>query len=175
MIVTDPRDTGERPGPTVRPYRPSDDDALWALKQRFERDLGALGDESKRRVYDEKLDDAYRARYLAWVKRCVADEPCVLVASTAGADRLAGYAFVLPERLAMLWDAAVIKELYVRPGYRGTGLADDLFERALGVAEAQSLPIDRVVLDVDGSNDRARAFYDRYGFEPWSELVTREL
>ncbi|MFB6169121.1 MAG: N-acetyltransferase family protein [Haloferacaceae archaeon] len=169
-------DTGKGSDPTVRPYRPDEDDAaLWALKRRFERALGALGDESKRRAYDEKLDDGYRARYLAWVARCVADEPCVFVASVAERDRLVGYVFVLPERLAMLWDAAVVKELYVRPGHRGSGLADDLFERALGVAEAQSLPIDRVVLDVDGSNDRARAFYDRYGFDPWSELMLREL
>ena len=176
MTDADSRDTDERPAPTVRPYRPEEDDAaLWALKRRFERDLGALGGEPKRRTYDEKLDDDYRARYLAWVRRCVADEPCVFVASTADGDRLAGYAFVLPERLAMVWDAAVINELYVRPAHRGTGLADGLFERALDVAAGQSLPLDRVVLDVDGANDRARAFYERYGFEPWGELVARAL
>ena len=72
-------------------------------------------------------------------------------------------------------DAAVINELYVRPAHRGTGLADGLFERALDVAAGQSLPLDRVVLDVDGANDRARAFYERYGFEPWGELVARAL
>ncbi len=99
----------------------------------------------------------------------------MFVASAADGDRLAGYAFVLPERLAMVWDAAVVNELYVRPAHRGTGLADDLFERALDAAAGQSLPLDRVVLDVDGANDRAQAVYERYGFEPWGELVARAL
>jgi ribosomal protein S18 acetylase RimI-like enzyme len=31
------------------------------------------------------------------------------------------------------------------------------------------------VLDVDRGNDRAKAFYDRYGFEHWGEMVARSL
>jgi ribosomal protein S18 acetylase RimI-like enzyme len=88
---------------------------------------------------------------------------------------LVGYVFVLPERLAMVWDAAVINELYVAPDYRGTGVADDLLAAAVDLASDQSLPLDRVVLDVDPANERARAFYDRHGFEPWGELVAREV
>jgi ribosomal protein S18 acetylase RimI-like enzyme len=172
--VTD--DTDDPSEPTVRPYRPDEDDAaLWALKERFERELGDLGGASKARTYDKKLDDDYRERYLAWVKRCVTDEPCVLVAATPRTDCLAGYVFVLPERLAMVWDAAVVNELYVRPAHRSEGVADALFEGALAVVAEQSLPLDRVVLDVDGANERARAFYDRYGFDAWGELVAREL
>jgi len=45
----------------------------------------------------------------------------------------------------------------------------------LSVARDQSLPLDRLVLDVDPDNERARAFYDRWGFEPWGEMVAREL
>ncbi len=160
---------------TLRPYDPdaeADREALWALKRAFETELGA-GDETKAAAYDAKLTDDYRRRWLAWVDRCVADGPrCVTVADAGGP---VGYVFLLPERLAFVWDAAVVNELYLRPAARGTGLADDLMDAAVAVAREQDLPMDRLLLDVDPDNDRARAFYDRHGFEPWGEIVAREL
>jgi RimJ/RimL family protein N-acetyltransferase len=158
---------------TVRPYRPEDASELWALKRAFERELGTLGGEGKATTYEDKLDTDYRERYLEWVGRCTRGEPCVRVAAADGA--LVGYVFVLPERLAMVWDAAVVNELYLRPARRGTGLADELFEAGLDHAAGQALPLDRVVLDVDPGNERARAFYERFGFERWGELVARGL
>jgi GNAT superfamily N-acetyltransferase len=92
-----------------------------------------------------------------------------------GGTGLLGYAFVLPESLAYVWDAAVLNELYVVPAARGSGVADDLLDAALDQARGQSLPLDRLVLDVDPANDRARAFYDRRGFEPWGEMVALTL
>lgn len=159
----------------VRSYEPAEDrSALWELKCAFELSLGTgTGDESKEATYEAKLTDDYRQRYLDWVGRCVANEPrCV---SLAGGAQPAGYVFVLPEHLSMIWDAAVVNELYVAPEHRGTGVADDLMDRALGIASDQDLPLDRLVLDVDPDNARARSFYDRYGFEPWGELVAREI
>ena len=158
---------------TIRPYRPADADALWTLKQAFENGLGAAGDEAKAAAYDAKLDDDYRTRWLAWVDRCVADEDCLFVGEAA--DTLVAYLFLLPERLAFVWDAAVVNEVYVAPDHRGTGLADALFERGLAHAHTQDLPLDRVVLDVDRENERARRFYARHGFTKWGELVAREL
>jgi ribosomal protein S18 acetylase RimI-like enzyme len=172
---------------TVRPYDPAADDAnaLWALKRRFELGLGSgTGSDEKEATYAAKLTDDYRDRWLAWVRQCVEeDADCVVVAEpTAGTDGSAestppfvGYAFVLPESLAFVWDAAVLNEIYVRPAQRGTGVADDLFESVLACARSQALPLDRIVLDVDRENPRARAFYDRYGFEHWGEMVAREL
>jgi GNAT superfamily N-acetyltransferase len=157
----------------IRPYAAGDADGLWELKVAFERGLGAAGDDAKAAAYDDKLTDRYRERWLAWVDRCVADEDCLLVA--ADGDALVGYLFLLPERLAFVWDAAVVNEVYVRPDHRGTGLADDLFERALDHAREQDLPLNRVVLDVDRENERARAFYERHGFSHWGEMVAREL
>ena len=90
-------------------------------------------------------------------------------------NALAGYVFVLPQQLAMIWDAAVLNEIYVRPEYRATGVADDLMAAAVEVAESQDLPLNRLVLDVDRKNDRAGAFYDRHGFEHWGEMVARKL
>ncbi|WP_137285114.1 GNAT family N-acetyltransferase [Halorussus salinisoli] len=88
---------------------------------------------------------------------------------------LAGYVFVLPQQLAMIWDAAVLNEIYVRPEYRGAGVADDLMDAAVAFAHDQDLPLDRLILDVDRENDRARSFYERHGFEHWGEMVARKL
>lgn len=158
-----------------RPYDPATDrDGLWELKHSFETGLGmGTGGEEKRAAYEAKLTGEYRTRYLDWVERCIADEPrCVTVAD---GDGLVGYVFVLPERLSMIWDAAVVNELYVSPECRGTGVADELMEAACVLAREQDLPLDRLVLDVDPENERARAFYDRYGFTPWGEMIARDL
>ncbi|NHN41348.1 GNAT family N-acetyltransferase [Halorubellus sp. JP-L1] len=166
---------------TIRPYDPNRDrDALWELKAGFERGLGAgTGDDAKEATYEDKLTAAYRADWLAWVERCVGDdERCVTVASApdeAGEDALLGYVFVLPERLAFVWDAAVLNEVFVVPDARGTGVADDLVDAAVSLARDQSLPLDRLVLDVDRENERAKAFYDRHGFAHWGEMVAKEL
>jgi ribosomal protein S18 acetylase RimI-like enzyme len=160
----------------IRPYDPDRDvAALWSLKRAFELELGGeTGTDEKRLAYEGKLDDDYRDRYHEWVDRCVDDDPrAVTVAATS--DGLAGYAFVLPERLAMIWDAAVLNEIYVRPEHRGSGVADDLMEAATTFAADQSLPLDRLVLDVDPDNDRAVAFYRRHGFEPWGEMLAHPL
>lgn len=159
----------------IRPYRESDSDDLWDLKRGFELGLadGTGGDE-KAAAYREKLDADYREGYLSWVDRCVTEqERAVQVADRDGA--LVGYVFLLPESLAYVWDAAVLNELFVDPDHRGTGVADDLLDAALSVAREQELPLDRLVLDVDPDNERAKAFYDRWGFDQWGEMVAREL
>jgi ribosomal protein S18 acetylase RimI-like enzyme len=159
----------------VRPYEQGDDaDALWALKEGFETGLGeGTGSEEKREQYDAKLTDDYRRQWLDWVARCVDEDDCVRVVERDG--DLVGYAFVLPESMAFVWDAAVLNEIYVQPAYRGEGVADALMEEALAVARDQNLPLDRMVLDVDRKNERAQAFYERYGFEHWGEMVARDL
>lgn len=171
----------------VRPYNHGRDaDALWELKEAFERELGGeTGDEAKSERYDAKLTDEYRGRYMSWVKRCVEkDQDCIIVAEadgngsdgTAGSDgSLAGYSFLLPETMAMVWDAAVLNELYVRPRHRGAGVADALMHRSIETAEEQQLPMDRLLLDVDTDNGRARSLYDQYEFSEWGGLLARRL
>mgnify|MGYP006274550395 CR=1 FL=1 len=183
---------------TIRPYEPSDADALWALKRGFETGLGAgTGGDVKAATYEAKLTEEYRRRWLDWVSRCVDEQASTVTVAEAGGDAaatggaagdtasdgetdgsaadLAGYVFVLPESLSFVWDAAVLNEVYVRPAYRGTGVADDLIDAALSTARDQELPLDRMVLDVDRENERAQAFYERYGFEHWGEMVARDL
>jgi len=86
-----------------------------------------------------------------------------------------GYVFVLPASLSYIWDGAVLNELFVREPHRGTGVGDDLLAAALAVAREQSLPTDRLLLDVDPDNERATAFYERWGFEDWGTLLARDL
>ena len=159
----------------ARPYRTQDAEALWELKRGFELGLGtSTGDDEKTTAYESKLDETYRREYLQWVDRCVdVNERAVQVAERDGA--VVGYVFVLPESMAYIWDAAVLNEIYVSEQYRGTGVADELMENALAVAREQSLPLDRLVLDVDRKNERARAFYERWEFEHWGEMVARSL
>jgi GNAT superfamily N-acetyltransferase len=158
----------------IRPVRRDDAEALWELKRAFELGLGDEGGDDKAASYRAKLDEDYRSSYLAWVRRCQ-DENVRTVQVAEGEDSLVGYVFVLPESMAHVWDAAVLNELFVAPERRGTGLADDLLEAALSVARGQDLPLDRLVLDVDRENERARAFYDRWNFEHWGEMVARDL
>ncbi|MFC7132192.1 MULTISPECIES: GNAT family N-acetyltransferase [Salinibaculum] len=159
----------------VRPYRPADADALWRLKRAFELALATdTGDDTKEATYRDKLDDDYRRSYLDWVDRCVDETPrAVQFAERDG--EAAGYVFVLPASLSHIWDAAVLNEIFVTEDYRGTGVADDLLEAALALAREQDLPLDRIVLDVDPDNARATGLYDRWGFEPWGEMVARPL
>lgn len=158
----------------LRPYdRQTDRDQLWACKRRFETSL--TDEESqKARQYQEKLTDEYRRDWLDWVDRCVTEQPRTVTVADRD-DRLAGYVFLLPESLAFVWDGAVLNEIYVRPDARGTGVADDLLERAIALAREQDLPMDRLLLDVDGYNDRARAFYERHGFSEWGEMLARPV
>ncbi|WP_435075901.1 GNAT family N-acetyltransferase [Halococcus sp. AFM35] len=159
----------------TRAYDPERDAAaLWGLKERFERELGALGDEEKSESYGEKLTEQYRERYLDWVAWCIERDPdCVTVADDG--TGLAGYVFVLPEELAMIWDSAVLNELYVRDSRRASGLADDLMEAAYDCVRGQDLPLERLMLDVDTENGPAGGLYARHGFEPWGELRARDL
>ena len=159
---------------TCRAYdHETDWTGLWELKAAFERELGSANTE-KADAYDAKLTDDYRAGYRGWVGDCVSRAPdCITVVEAAG--NLVGYAFVLPADFAYVWDAAVLNELFLAPAHRGSGLADDLLDRAVAHARGQRLPLDRLVLDVDPENERAARLYERYGFEPWGEMVAFDL
>lgn len=159
----------------IRPYRQEDADTLWELKRGFELGLAdGTGDDAKATRYADKLDDEYRRTYLDWVDRCRTAEPRA-VQLAERRDSVVGYVFVLPDTMAHIWDAAVLNELYVTPEDRGDGVGVELLEAAVTTARAQELPLDRILLDVDRANDRARAFYDRHGFDHWGEMLARDL
>jgi ribosomal protein S18 acetylase RimI-like enzyme len=161
----------------VRAYEGAwDREELWACKRAFELGIGAeTGPTAKQTAYEDKLDDAYRDDWFDWVDRCVEADPRSVQVAPGDDGSVRGYVFVLPESYRFIWDAAVLNEIYVKPGARGTGIADDLMDAALAYARDMDLPLDRIVLDVDRENPRAKRFYEKWGFDHWGEMVGRDL
>lgn len=62
-------------------------------------------------------------------------------------------------------DRIMVGELYVVEAYRGDGLADELMAHAVERARVEGC--DEVTLNVDVSNERAIAYYEKVGFEPF--------
>jgi ribosomal protein S18 acetylase RimI-like enzyme len=68
-------------------------------------------------------------------------------------------------------DRLTVCDIYVREPYRGTGLACELIDRAR--IRARESGCAELTLDVDIDNERAIAFYEKLGFEPFGHtLVT---
>ncbi|WP_276256510.1 GNAT family N-acetyltransferase [Halomontanus rarus] len=61
-------------------------------------------------------------------------------------------------------DRLVICDIYIKESYRSTTLARELIERAKRRARESGCP--ELTLEVDVENERARAFYEKLGFEP---------
>ncbi|WP_424014493.1 GNAT family N-acetyltransferase [Halorubrum xinjiangense] len=70
-------------------------------------------------------------------------------------------------------DRLVVGDIYVDESYRGTGLADRLMGRA--EVDARGQGCGELRLDVDIDNERATAFYEKRGFEPYRKQLTREV
>lgn len=66
-----------------------------------------------------------------------------------------------------------VGELYVVPDARGEGVADALLAWAADWGEERDC--ERVGLSVNAENDRARAFYERHGFEARRLKLDRPL
>lgn len=67
-------------------------------------------------------------------------------------------------------DRLVVGDLFVHEQYRGTGLARQLLDRA--VERARAADCETLVLEVDVDNERARRFYEQYGFETYRLILT---
>ncbi|MDF9744249.1 GNAT family N-acetyltransferase [Natrinema salsiterrestre] len=70
-------------------------------------------------------------------------------------------------------DRLVVTDIYVREPYRGTGLADDLIDRA--TKRAREATCTELALEVDVDNDRAIAFYEKRGFETDRRRMTMSV
>ncbi len=71
-----------------------------------------------------------------------------------------------PERL-------FIGNLYVAPNHRGTGLVDELVERAMQYAREEGCV--EFSLGVEATNERAQAYYEKLGFERSEQNMTVSL
>lgn len=83
---------------------------------------------------------------------------------TADLDR-APTVFEQPDRM-------VLGDIYVVPDQRGGEVADALVGQVKRYA--QSTECTEVYLEVDIDNHRARAYYDKLGFEPYRTIMTAE-
>ena len=79
--------------------------------------------------------------------------------------QIVGYAKLGPLKIPVATDGAAIllSQLYVAPDQLGAGIGAVLMDRA--IAEARRRGNDELYLTVFIDNDRARRFYERYGFE----------
>ena len=89
------------------------------------------------------------------------------------AGRLVGFAICEREEgRSPTWawpkDFLAIVDLVVFPDHRGNGVGDALI--AAAEAEARSLGVDALDLNMAATNDSARRFYERHGFR--TDLVT---
>ena len=77
--------------------------------------------------------------------------------------RLAGCCALRPLDTADYPNAAEMKRLYVRPGYRGSGLGRELAQATLDAARVRGYGC--VLLDTLSDMEAARALYEELGFE----------
>ena len=76
-----------------------------------------------------------------------------------------GFAKLGPLKLPIEAEASALMlyQLYVKPDFHGSGIAQALMEWTIEEARQRGAPALYLTVFVD--NDRARRFYDRYGFK----------
>ncbi|MDW8234512.1 MAG: GNAT family N-acetyltransferase [Roseiflexaceae bacterium] len=135
--------------PAIRPFTSGDLDALLPLIEALHTSDGDPFDPQRTRDALRTLLDhpEYGVVYVA----AVDDDIVGYVVGSLGLSIEAGGRFLL------------IDELYVRPAWRGRGLARALLASLLPYARAHGCRA--VELEVGWENDHARAWYERLGFE----------
>ncbi len=135
--------------PAIRPFTPDDLDALLPLVAALHTGDGDPFDPERTtaalRLLLERPD--YGLVHVAAAGSVIA----AYVVATLGLSVEAGGRFLL------------VDELYVTPAWRGHGLARDLLSSILPYARMHACRA--VELEVGWENDRARAWYERLGFE----------
>lgn len=91
---------------------------------------------------------------------------------TLADDAFAGFVAVEMDEAPSVFDRPGhlrIRDVYVREPYRGTGLARELLDHAAERAREEGCA--ELALDVDVDNERAIAFYEKLGFEPYRKQM----
>lgn len=102
------------------------------------------------------------------------DRGLVAVLEVGGA--VAGYALLVPWWSNELGgEVCQLDELYVAPEARGRGLGTELLRALAGGTGPFPLRFVALQLEVTPDNLRARALYERLGFEPMRNLSMRRL
>jgi ribosomal protein S18 acetylase RimI-like enzyme len=129
------------------------------------------------------LFDEYRNHYgrlpspaatQAWLLDQLTQQRMSLTAAVGDADQFCGFitTTVLPASL-MLGTVWSIRDLFVAPGYRGTGIAARLLQHTIDDARAAGAL--RVSLQTETDNASALALYSTAGFQPVNGLKLLNL
>lgn len=105
-----------------------------------------------------------------------AETPSAQVDLSNGDGTLAGFLSARPGEAPPVFDSpnhVVIADVYVPEPQRGSGLADEMLDRARD--HAREIGADALALDVDDENERALAFYENHGFETQRRRMTRPV
>lgn len=120
--------------------------------------------------------DAIVGDYLAYLDaECAAHNGCIVMAQCG--QRVAGFVCVVAATRNEAPDDpapfAQIHDVYVKPEYRGQGVADVLISEAERFAHRNGARVMR--LGVMNGNGRARRFYSRNGFREYAHVLTKSL
>ncbi|MCL9812734.1 GNAT family N-acetyltransferase [Natranaeroarchaeum aerophilus] len=129
---------------TVRPYAPSDREALLEMYREFDSDDRAQG-----------LPPLTEERRVEWIDTLVADGGN-FVATADG--EIAGHAVYMPTH-----DPEPELAVFVHQEYQSRGLGTELCKHV--IADASAAGRDALVLEVEPSNRHAIGMYERLGFE----------
>ncbi|MFH1835562.1 MAG: GNAT family N-acetyltransferase [Methanobacteriota archaeon] len=106
----------------------------------------------------EKLSEEYAVIYLAEEN----DQACGFA-----------LAYILEDELHTYNDKAYIRTIYVKPGFRKTGVGTLLIEKILGWA--RDLKAECAEADAYAENKEGLAFWEHAGFKPKFTLVSRKI
>ncbi|MCZ1008241.1 GNAT family N-acetyltransferase [Streptomyces lydicus] len=145
----------------IRPVKAAEWQRLRELR------LAALADPIARVAFNETLEEAAGRPDEIWQRRAAGSEqgaaPLTFIGEAAS-GRWGGMVVVLVEEDEEVPQTHVVG-VYVRPEHRGTGLARELFEAAIGWSWDLADPVmERVRLWVHEENPRAEALYRSLGF-----------
>jgi ribosomal protein S18 acetylase RimI-like enzyme len=116
-------------------------------------------------LYDPKDLAAFLAKFTPEVWSEEFNDPRYGFRVAEADGNIVGYVKIGPSALPVETeaDAMELRQLYISTGYHGVGIAHALMDWA--IADARSRGASELYLTVYTDNNRARRFYDRYGFE----------
>jgi ribosomal protein S18 acetylase RimI-like enzyme len=124
--------------------------------------------------YNELAEDA-RDQAFSYKRERVQDDDVATFVAVAG-EELAGYVegeYRAPPPVFVRGPEVYVEGVYVRPGYRREGLAEDLMDRIEDWAVERRCR--RVSLDVNAANETARKLYEKRGYSVKRHRMVREL